>query len=88
MTKEQLDRYEELSDAVELAHELLTAAMLQLAIVRPGNVEKPIAYLHRMDSCFREGAYWRKRLAEAKAAKKAFIASLVVLDNFNGGAVS
>lgn len=82
MTKEQLDRYEELSDAVELAHELLTEAMLQLAIVRPRDVEKPKSYLQRMESFFSEVAYWRRRLDEAKAAKKAFIASLVVLHNF------
>ena len=82
MTKEQLDRYEELSDAVELAHELLTEAMLQLAMVDPHRDEKPKIYLQRMESCFSEIGYWRKRLAEAKATKKAFVASLVVLHNF------
>jgi hypothetical protein len=76
MTKEQIDRYEELSKAVDTQVENLLDSSLQLSGTRPAKDETHEHYIIRLQDMIHEVSVDRMYLDEAKAAKKAFVMGL------------
>ena len=76
MTKEQLSKYEELSNAVDAAHEDLTDAIQKLAAMSIGANERAIDYVIRLENAMHDAIKCKKSLEQAQADKKAFVVAL------------
>jgi hypothetical protein len=73
MTNEQMDKYEELSTAVDQAHDNLTDVVAQLVGMQIREDETVGYYVIRVDRVREAIAIYRRRLEEAKANKRDFV---------------
>jgi len=73
MTKEQLDMYEELSNAVDSEEQKLTDAVGQLCGIGMETGERVSQYITRLEEAINKVNLQKVYLAAAKAAKKDFL---------------
>jgi maltodextrin utilization protein YvdJ len=73
MTNEQMDKYEELSTAVDQAHDNLSDVVAQLVGMQIREDETVGYYVIRVDRVREAIAIYRRRLEEAKANKRDFV---------------
>ncbi len=73
MTKEQLDKYEELSKAVAVAHDNLSGEMLLLAQMGIRQSENVLDYVSRVENAVASINACKRELAKASGDKTAFV---------------
>ena len=76
MTDRQVEEYERLDLMVDQAHDNLTAAMMELAMMEIGKVEPVRMYVERVDKMVEWIKDLKERLEDAKNNIKLFIAAI------------
>jgi hypothetical protein len=75
MTNEQIDKYEELSKAVDIAHENLSDAIFRLCAVQKLHDESVYSFSSRIEEACNNVQLYRRYLMEAQGKKRAFVMS-------------
>jgi hypothetical protein len=76
MTNEQIDKYEELSKAVDIGHENLSDAMFHLLAVEKLADESIDSFVKRIESASNNVQLYRRLLADAQGKKRSFVMAL------------
>jgi uncharacterized protein (DUF1778 family) len=73
MTNEQLDEYERLDKAIQIAHDNLSESMMSIASMRIRQEESVTEYVNRLDNAIEKKKRLWNAFEKAKVAKMDFL---------------